>query len=126
MAAMKSPIVYGIPNCDTVKKARAWLADQGIDFAFHDFKKQGVPSDALKLWIKQVGLDALINRKGPTWRNLGPTVQASVVDGGSALAVVQAQSSVIKRPVVAWPDGVVTVGFAPEAFAQRLAQCRLP
>ena len=126
MAAMKNPIVYGIPNCDTVKKARAWLADQGIDFAFHDFKKQGVPSDAFKLWIKQVGLDTLINRKGPTWRNLGPTVQASVVDCGSALAVVQAQSNVIKRPVVAWPDGVVTVGFAPEAFAQRLAQCRRP
>lgn len=126
MAAMKNLIVYGIPNCDTVKKARTWLADQGIDYVFHDFKKQGVPTDHLKLWIKQVGLETLINRKGPTWRNLGATVQASVFDGGSALAVVQAQSSVIKRPVVAWPDGVVTAGFAPEAFAQRLAQCRLP
>ena len=131
MTGMKNLIVYGIPNCDTVKKARSWLVDQGIDHVFHDFKKQGVPADALKLWINQVGLDALINRKGPTWRNLGATVQASVFDGGSALAVVQAQSSVIKRPVVAWPDGVVTVGFAPEgfapeAFAQRLALCRLP
>jgi arsenate reductase (glutaredoxin) len=122
---MKTTTVFGIPNCDTVKKARTWLTEQGVDFVFHDFKKQGVPADLLPAWIKQVGLESLINRKGPTWRNLDATLQASVVDAASATEVVQAHSSVIKRPVVTWPDGVVTVGFQSEAFARRLAESGL-
>ena len=121
MAAMKTIQLYGIPNCDTVKKARDWLASQGVDYTFHDFKKQGVPSDLLPAWLKAVGRETLINRKGPTWRNLGPEVQATVVDDASAMAVMQANSSVIKRPVVMWADGKVTVGFKPELFAERLA-----
>ena len=122
---MKNTTVFGIPNCDTVKKARTWLTEQGVDFVFHDFKKQGVPADQLPVWIAQVGLQTLINRKGPTWRNLNAALQASVVDAASAAAVVQAHSSVIKRPVVAWPDGVVTVGFESGTFARRLAESGL-
>ena len=121
MAAMKTIYLYGIPNCDTVKKARDWLAAQGVDYTFHDFKKQGVPAALLPSWLKAVGRDTLINRKGPTWRNLGPEVHATVVDDASATAVMLAHSSVIKRPVVAWPDGTITVGFTPDLFAQRLA-----
>jgi Spx/MgsR family transcriptional regulator len=121
MAAMKTIQLYGIPNCDTVKKARDWLTAQGVDYTFHDFKKQGVPTDLLPAWLKAVGRDTLINRKGPTWRNLGPEVHATVVDDATAIAVMLANSSVIKRPVVAWADGKVTVGFKPELFAQRLA-----
>jgi len=121
MAAMKTIQLYGIPNCDTVKKARDWLTAQGVDCVFHDFKKQGVPVDLLPVWLKALGRDTLINRKGPTWRNLGPEVHATVVDDASAMAVMQANSSVIKRPVVVWPDGQVTVGFKPELFAAHLA-----
>ena len=113
--------VYGIPNCDTVKKARTWLTEHGCDYVFHDFKKQGVPADLLPVWLKAVGRDTLINRKGPTWRNLGPEVHASVVDEASAMALMQTHSSVIKRPVVVWADGTVTVGFKPELFAERLS-----
>jgi arsenate reductase (glutaredoxin) len=112
--------LYGIPNCDTVKKARVWLAEHGADYAFHDFKKQGVPTALLPGWIDAVGVDTLINRRGPTWRKLDPAVQATVVDAASAMAVMQANSSVIKRPVVVWANGQVSVGFSPEAFAARL------
>ena len=119
---MTSPTItlYGIPNCDTVKKARLWLNEQGVDYTFHDFKKQGVPTDLLPDWLAQAGLDTLINRRGPAWRKLEPAVQASVVDAAPARAVMQANSSVIKRPVVVWADGQVSVGFSPEAFAARL------
>lgn len=112
--------LYGIPNCDTVKKARIWLTDHGVDYQFHDFKKQGVPADLLPGWIAAVGLDKLINRQGPTWRKLDATTQAGVVDAASATEVMLAHSSVIKRPVAVWADGQVTVGFKPEAFAARL------
>ncbi len=121
MAAMKTIELFGIPNCDTVKKARDWLSAQGLDYRFHDFKKQGVPAELLPGWLLALGRDTLINRKGPTWRNLGPEVHASVVDEASAMALMQTHSSVIKRPVVVWADGTVTVGFKPELFAERLA-----
>ena len=122
MTAMKTIQLYGIPNCDTVKKARDWLTAQGRDYAFHDYKKQGVPLDLLPGWLKAVGRDTLINRKGPTWRKLDAALQASVVDDASAIAVMQANSSVIKRPVVMWTDGTITVGFQPELFAKHLDQ----
>ena len=112
--------LFGIPNCDSVKKARDWLSEHDVSYTFHDFKKQGVPIDLLPDWIKAVGLDKLINRKGPTWRKLDASIQASVVDAASATAVMLANSSVIKRPLVVWADGVITVGFDVNMFAQRL------
>ena len=113
----QNPVVYGIPHCDTVKKARAWLDAQGVAYTFHDFKKQGVPLDLLPGWIQAVGLEVLINRRGPTWRKLDAAVQASVVDTASAIRVMEANSSVIKRPVVMWPpasgapQGTTSIGF---------------
>jgi Spx/MgsR family transcriptional regulator len=107
------PIVYGIPNCDSVKKARAWLADHGLEATFHDFKKHGVPSTELDSWLAAVGWETLLNRKGTTWRQLEASVQASVSDNNSAKAVMQDHASTIKRPVIAWPSGQVTVGFVP-------------
>ena len=85
-------------------------------YHFHDFKKQGLPLDQVNAWIKAVGYDKLLNRRGPTWRNLGSAVQASVVDAASAIAVMQANSSVVKRPVVQWASGQVTVGFDAEIW----------
>ena len=103
--------VYGIRNCDTVKKARAWLAANGRDAEFHDFKKSGVPIDRLQAWLDAVGWERLLNRKGTTWRALGEDVRAGVVDAASAKAVLLAHASTIKRPVVEWPDGQISVGF---------------
>lgn len=117
---MTRPIVlYGIPNCDTVKKARAWLAAQGLEHRFHDFKKQGVPADRLDSWSAALGWEKLVNRKGTAWRKLEPGIQASVTDEPSAKALLQAHSSVIKRPVVEWADGGATIGFEPETWASR-------
>lgn len=110
--------VYGIPNCDTVKKARSWLDGQGIAYAFHDFRKSGVP-DQLDAWVAQLGWEAVLNRKGTTWRKLDPAAQAAVTDAASAVALMRAQPSAIKRPVVEWDRGAPTVGFSPEAWASR-------
>ncbi len=107
--------VYGIPNCDSVKKARVWLTDHDVDYAFHDFKKQGVPPEAVDLWLKHVSWDVLVNRKGTTWRKLDPALQASIVDKASARALMLAHASVIKRPVVVKGQTVI-VGVNPEAW----------
>ena len=111
--------LYGIPNCDSVKKARAWLAEHGIDYAFHDFKKHGLPAQQLAFWSEAVGWDKLLNRKGTTWRKLDEAAQAAAVDAGSAQALMLANPSVIKRPVVDWGDAV-TVGFDDTAWRQRI------
>jgi Spx/MgsR family transcriptional regulator len=113
-------VLYGISNCDTVKKARAWLADHGAVHRFHDFKKSGVPADALVTWVQAVGRDKLLNRQGTTWRKLDVNTQASVVDDDSAMALLLTQPSLIKRPVVQWTGGHITVGFDVNAWAQRL------
>lgn len=110
MMAMNPITLYGIPNCDTVKKARTWLAEHHIDAQFHDFKKQGVPPEAMARWITQVGWEPLLNRKGTTWRKLAPEQQALALAEQGAVAVMLNQPSVIKRPVVDWGHGV-TVGF---------------
>ena len=92
--------LYGISNCDTVKKARAWLDAQGVACTFHDFRKQGVPPARLEAWLQAAGADKLLNRQGTTWRKLDPARQAAVVDAASAAALMREQPSVIRRPVV--------------------------
>ena len=109
--------LYGIPNCDTVKKARAWLAERGAEVHFHDYKKAGVP-EALVHWTNLKGWETLLNRKGTKWRSLDPAVQAAVVDAPSAIALMRSEPSVIKRPVVEWGEHGVTVGFDAEDFAR--------
>jgi arsenate reductase (glutaredoxin) len=105
--------VYGIPNCDTVKKARAWLTSQGLEHTFHDFKKHGVPAERLPAWCQAVGWEKLLNRQGTTWRKLGADVQAGACDAAGAQALMLANPSVVKRPVVEWQgsSGPITVGF---------------
>jgi Spx/MgsR family transcriptional regulator len=102
--------MYGIPNCDTVKKARAFLAGRSVEVVFHDYKRQGVPDAELDRWLARVGWERLLNRRGPTWRKLDPALQATVHDAASAKAVMLAHSSVIKRPVLTHGDQVI-VGF---------------
>ncbi|WP_035198395.1 arsenate reductase [Acidovorax radicis] len=111
--------IYGIPNCDTVKKSRAWFTAQGLDHAFHDFKKQGVPAARLPDWMSAAGWEKLVNRQGTTWRKLESDTQAAVQDEESASTLMQAQPSVIKRPVVEWQHGGqthISVGFAPDQW----------
>ena len=120
MTNSQSITVYGIPNCDTVKKARTWLSTHDLAYEFHDFKKQGVPADLLPGWLAAVGWPTLVNRKGTTWRKLDEPTRLAVVDDASAKALMLAQPSVIKRPVVVWGDGAVTVGFDAEVFAGRV------
>ncbi|MBI5276612.1 MAG: ArsC family reductase [Burkholderiales bacterium] len=109
-------ILYGITNCDTVKKARAWLEGQGVAYEFHDFKKQGVPEQRLDAWLREVGWEKLLNRKGTMWRKLDAATQDGVRDAASARAVMLATPSVIKRPVVEW-GGPTTVGFDDKAWS---------
>ncbi|MGQ0599002.1 ArsC family reductase [Aquabacterium sp.] len=106
-----STVAYGIPNCNTVKKARTWLDEQGVAYTFHDYKKQGVPADRLDAWIKAVGWELLVNRQGTTWRKFDDATKAGVVDATSAKALMLANASVIKRPVVELNGKVVCVGF---------------
>ena len=112
--------VFGIPNCDTVKRARAWLTEHGVAHQFHDFKKLGVPTDRLPRWISELGWERVLNRSGTTWRKLDDTARAAVVDGRSAASLMQAQASVIKRPIVEWANGRLSVGFSPEIFAEHV------
>ena len=111
--------VFGIPNCDTVKKARSWLTEHHLAYEFHDFKKQGVPTDLLAKWLASVGWQTLVNRKGTTWRKLDEVTRLAVVNDGSATALMLAHPSVIKRPVVVWGDGSISVGFDIAVFAAR-------
>jgi len=112
----KTITVYGIPNCDSIKKARTWLTEQGLAYEFHDFKKQGVPEAELGQWMAAAGWETVLNRKGTTWRKLDAATQAAVVDSASAQALMLIQASAIKRPVIAWPSGKTTVGYTPEQW----------
>jgi arsenate reductase (glutaredoxin) len=111
--------LYGIPNCDTVKKARAWLDEQGVAYTFHDFKKHGVSAALLEEWMRTVSWDKLLNRAGTTFKKLSDADKAAVVDAASARTVLLANPSAIKRPVVRWADGTLTVGFDATVFTQR-------
>lgn len=127
MPAMHTITLYGIRNCDTVRKARQWLTEHERPYQFHDFKTSGVPPERLAQWLQQLPWEILLNRQGNAWRALDEATRASVVDAASAAAVMRAQPSTIKRPVVEWntaPAGEVTVGFKPELWAERLARTR--
>ena len=109
--------LYGIPNCDTVKKARTWLLDNGVDFSFHDFKKQGLDRATAARWLEELDWETLVNRKGTTWRNLPDERKALVVDEASAPELMLENTSVIKRPVLEG-EGLLSVGFSPDAYTR--------
>lgn len=108
-------MLYGIPNCTTVKKARTWLAGHQLDVAFHDFKKQGVDAAWLRDVITQTGWQALLNTRGTTWRKLSDTEKAAASDEAGAISLMLAQSSVIKRPVLEY-EGRYYLGFAEDQY----------
>ena len=108
--------VYGIPNCGSVKKARVWPVENGHTYQFHDFKKQGEPESQLDAWLAKLGWEAVLNKQGTTWKKLPDEVKASVVDAASAKPVLLANSSCLKRPVIDWDDGRLTLGYTPQVW----------
>lgn len=110
--------IYGIPNCDTMKKARAWLSEREIPHQFHDYRKAGVPEDRLRAWVDRLGWEVLLNRRGTSFRAL-PEAERSDLDAERAVAIMLAHPSTIKRPVVESGDELL-VGFDPNAWARTL------
>jgi len=110
-----SVILYGIPNCDTVKKARAWLDAKGVAYVFHDYKKEGVDAAKIAGWVEQAGWEKVLNRAGTTFRKL-PESDREGLDAAKAVAVMAANPSAIKRPIVEHPGGLL-VGFREAEWA---------
>src|SRR5262249_248200 len=108
--------IYGIKNCDTMKKARAWLDKHGVAYDFHDYKTAGIDRARLEKWSTKVGWETLLNRAGTTFRKL-PDKDKQVADAKKAIALMLAQPSMIKRPVLELGGGKLVVGFKPELYA---------
>lgn len=106
--------VYGIPNCDTVKKARVWLDGRGVAYVFHDYKRQGADPAKIGEWIEQAGLDHVLNRHGTTYKKL-PAEMKEDMEGAKAIQAMASNPSMIKRPIVEY-DGGLLVGFKPDAW----------
>ncbi|TCM18977.1 Spx/MgsR family transcriptional regulator [Novosphingobium sp. PhB165] len=111
--------MYGIPNCDTVKKARNWLDARGTDYTFHDYKKEGADPARLEKWVAEAGWEKLLNRAGTTFRKL-PEADKADLDAAKAIAIMVAQPSTIKRPVVEYPGGLL-VGFKQDEWDAALS-----
>lgn len=119
MAKAKRVTIYGIPNCDTMKKARTWLADHGVDTSFHDYKAAGIDKARLEGWCREVGWETLLNRAGTTFRKLSNKDKLSL-DEKKAVALMLEQPSLIKRPVLEYGAKKPLVGFKPDLYAAAL------
>lgn len=117
MAKSKQITIYGIKNCDTMKKARTWLDDHGVAYAFHDYKAEGIDKGSLERWAKSVSWEILLNRAGTTFRKL-PDAQRENVNEKKAIALMLEQPSMIKRPVLD-VDGQLIVGFKPDVYTRQ-------
>ncbi|MCX6166614.1 MAG: ArsC family reductase [Sphingobacteriales bacterium] len=113
--------LYGIPNCNTVKKALDWLKAQQIDYTFHDFKKKGITTDRLEAWAKQVGWEALVNKRGTTWKQLPLEIQQGIQNKEAAFELILQKTSVTKRPILESKKGIL-LGFDDIAYATYFAK----
>ena len=111
-----SIILYGIANCDTVKKAKTWLQQQGVEYSFHDYRKQGLDPGQLSAWVDELGWEALLNRRGTTWRKLDQTVR-DAIDRDSAIQIMLDNPAIIKRPLLD-RDGDKILGFDADAYQE--------
>lgn len=109
-------VVYGIPNCDTVKKTLNWLNDHQIQYQFHDYKKQGIAREKLENWLNQADWTTLLNRAGTTFKNLSDEQKSSIQDADSALAFMLENTSAIKRPVIEKEGKIIKIGWKPEGL----------
>ncbi len=112
--------LYGIPNCDTMKKARRWLEEHGVEYRFHDYKKEGIDEQRLRGWIEKAGWETLLNRRGMMWRKLPQEVREQM-DGETAVRVMLETPSIIKRPVLADGDRLL-VGFSEDSYKELLQE----
>jgi arsenate reductase len=112
---MRGPVVYGIENCDQVRKARNWLRAHSIAADFHDFRRDGLSAGTLERWLVHLPWDALLNRRGQAWRKLDPKQRAQVVDKASAVEAMLADPTLVKRPVIEVGDRLL-VGFSEPAY----------
>ncbi|MCP1660431.1 Spx/MgsR family RNA polymerase-binding regulatory protein [Neisseria perflava] len=112
--------LYGIPNCDTVKKARQWLSGNHIDYEFVDFKKNAPTAEQLNEWLAQIPLDTLLNKRGTTWRKLEVAAQAQAADTAGAINLMCTHTSLIKRPILV-KDGRFYAGFSADSYAEIFA-----
>lgn len=112
--------LYGIPNCNTVKKARDWLDANSVNYVFHDFKKQGIDEATINNWLTQQPWEKLINRAGLTWRGLDNATKSSITDNSTAIALMQAKTSVIKRPVLVKNSAILCLGFDENLYNETL------
>ena len=113
--------IYGIKNCETMRKARAWLDKRGVAYSFHDYKTAGIERERLERWEKKVGWETLLNRAGTTFRKL-PDKDKDGLDAKKATALMLAQPSMIKRPVLELGGGKLLVGFKPEVYSEAIAK----
>jgi len=108
--------LYGIPNCDTMKKARRWLDSNGVAYSFHDYKKEGIDAELLATWAETVGWEVLLNRRGMTWRKL-PDEDKLDLDQARAIELMTANPSMIKRPVLI-TEALIEVGFSEQRYSE--------
>lgn len=111
-------ILYGIPNCNSVQKARTWLDNHQVSYTFHDYKKSGITKAKLTSWCKQLGWEELINKKGTTWRDLDEATQQSITTQAAAISLMMENNSVIKRPVIELGDKIVAIRFDETVYGQ--------
>lgn len=114
---MDKAVIYGIPNCDSVKKTISWFKANKLEFSFHDFKKSGITKHKLSEWCKYAGWETVLNKKGTTWRGLTAEDQEKIKNQSSAIALMIEKTSSIKRPVVEFGDNLL-IGFNDEKFAE--------
>ena len=112
--------VYAIPNCNTVKKALDWLKANKVNFEFHDYKKKGITVTQLTYWCKQIGWEALINKKGATWRQLPKEIQESITTQKAAIALMMEKTSIIKRPLIEEDGKILALGFDEAEYKKAL------
>ncbi|MFM6976123.1 MAG: ArsC family reductase [Sphingobacteriaceae bacterium] len=111
-------IVYGIPNCNTVKKALDWLKANELDFEFHDYKKKGITKEKLEDWATQIAWESLVNKKGTTWRQLPPEVQNTINNKEAAFSLIIQKPSVTKRPIIESNGKIICLGFDESQYVQ--------
>lgn len=112
--------IYAIPNCNTVKKALDWLKANKVAFEFHDYKKKGITTAILNSWCKQLGWEALINKKGTTWKQLPKEIQASITNQKAAVALMMEKTSIIRRPLIEENEKVILIGFDEAEYKKAL------
>jgi len=111
--------LHGIRNCDTCRKAWKWLEARGVEYRFHDLRRDGIDREAVDRWMDAAGDGQLVNRRSRTWKSLDPVAREALDEEGLR-DLLTSEPTLIKRPVVAWPNGEITVGFDPEQWARRL------